>query len=103
MPVEFFSFVGVELGGSISSLSEARGMGGFMFSCGVLIMLGAFIPTLTFTSTIISCVFFLSFGFARLLGIAIDGPPSPETVQGIVFEFVFGLAALAAFLKYRKK
>jgi hypothetical protein len=103
MPVEFYSFVGVALGSDITLLSEARGVGGMMLGSGILIFLGVFLAQLRFTSTILASLVFLSFGFARLLGIGLDGMPAEEMVQGIFFEFAFGVIALIAFLKYRKK
>jgi len=103
MPVEFFAFSGIDLGNDASMLSEARATGGVVVGTGILIMLGAFFSKLTFTSTLLTAVVFLSFGFARLLGIAIDGMPGPEIVQGIIFEFVFGILGVLAFIKYRKK
>lgn len=103
MPVEFYSSIGVTLGSDINLLSEARGVGGMMLGSGILIFLGAFSAQLRFTSTILAFLVFLSFGFARLLGIGLDGMPGEEITQGIFFEFVFGLIALIAFLKYRKK
>jgi hypothetical protein len=103
MPVEVYSNLGLALGSDISMLSEARGVGGLMFGLGMLIMLGAFKPSLAFTSSVLSFLVFLSFGFSRLVGIATDGTPNPQILQGIIFEFAFGLIALIAFLKYRSK
>lgn len=103
MPVEFYTFSGLDLGSDVSMINEARGAGGAVLGMGILILLGAFSASLTFTSSIVAFLVFLSYGFARLLGIAVDGLPGPMIIQGIIFEFVFGSIALIAFLKYRKK
>jgi len=103
MPVSFYAYSGLTLGSDVGMLNEARGAGGAILGFGIVIMLGAFSAKLRFTSTLVAIVLFLGFGFARLLGIAIDGMPGPELVKGIIGEFVLGSAALLAFLKYRKK
>jgi len=68
---------------------------------GLLILLGAFNQKLSFTSTIAAIVVFLGFAMARVLGFALDGNPGEALVQGMIFEFVFGLLAVFALLKYR--
>jgi len=102
-PVEFFEFSGLTLDSEVGILSEARGAGGAILGLGILILLGAFFPTLTFTSIIVLIVVFLSYGLARLLGIATDGVPGPDIIKGIISEFIAGLIGIFAFLKYRKK
>jgi len=103
MPVAFFDFSGLMLGSDVGVLSEARGAGGMILVSGIVILLGAFSAKLRFTSTVLSILVFLSFGFARLLGIAIDGMPGEKILQGIISEFIVGSVAVFAFLKYRKK
>ena len=66
-------------------------------------MLGVFMEKLTYTSTLVSIVIFLSYGIARILAVAMDGNPGEKIVQGIFFEFVSGLIAVFAFYKYREK
>ena len=101
MPIEFHAFSGIILGSEVGLLSEARGAGGFIFASGIVIMSGVFSARMRFTSTLLAALLFLSFGFARLLGIAIDGMPGEMLIQGIIGEFVMGSIALVAFLKYR--
>jgi hypothetical protein len=43
---------------------------------GTAILLGAFIHKLSYTSTIVSFVVFVSFGLGRVLSIVLDGMPS---------------------------
>jgi len=103
MPVEFHDFSGIILGSDVGVLSEARGAGGMILVSGILILLGAFSAKLRFTSTVLSILVFLSFGFARLFGIVMDGMPGEKLIQGIIGEFVMGSIGVFAFLKYRKK
>jgi len=103
MPVEFHAFSGIILGSDVGLLSEARGVGGLILGSGIIIMSGVFSARMRFTSTLLAALVFLSFGFARLLGVALDGVPGEMLVQGIIGEFVMGSIALVALLKYRKK
>jgi hypothetical protein len=103
MPVEFYAHHNLDLGSDPSMISEARGAGGVVVGFGVVILLGALFASLRFTSTIAAVVVFLSYGFARLLSIALDGMPGEVTLQGIVFEFIFGLLGVFALLTFRTK
>jgi len=102
-PIGFYAYSGIPLGDSANILNEARAAGGGIVGAGIVIVLGAFIKSLRYTSSIVCFGLFLSFGIARLIGIGIDGYPGDELVKGIVSEFLFGSIALVAFLKYRKK
>jgi hypothetical protein len=102
LPSEFYALNGLTLGDDVSMLNEARGAGGVMLGSGILIMMGVFLEKMRFTSTVIAILAFLSYGIARLIGIAIDGLPNEKIIQGIIAEFIFGITALVAFLKYQK-
>ena len=102
-PIAFFENSGIVLINDFGLLSEARGTGGVVVGAGLVIILGAFNQRLSFTSTITAIVIFLGFGIARIIGFGIDGNPGEGVIQGIVFEFVFGLLAVFALFKYREK
>ena len=102
-PISFFQNSGITLDNQAGLLSEARATGGAVVGFGLLILLGAFIQKLSYTSTIAAIVLFLGFGVARLIGFAMDGNPGDGVIQGIIIEFVFGLIAVFALLKYREK
>jgi len=100
-PIAFFEFSGLVLSADAGLLSEARATGGAVVGLGLLIVLGAFKEKLTYTSTITAIVVFFGFGIARVIGVIIDGNPGSMVIQGLVSEFVAGLIALFAFIKYR--
>jgi len=100
-PISFFDFSGLLLSADAGLLSEARGAGGAILGFGILIFLGAFKRKLTYTSTLAAIILFLGFGIARVISLVVDGNPGSMIFQGIVGEFVFGLLALFAFVKYR--
>ncbi len=102
-PIGFFQNSGITLDNQAGLLSEARATGGAVVGFGLLILLGAFIQKLSYTSTIAAIVLFLGFGIARLIGFAMDGNPGDGVIQGIIIEFVLGLIAVFALFKYREK
>ena len=102
-PICFFQNSGITLDNQAGLLSEARATGGAVVGFGLLILLGAFIQKLSYTSTIAAIVLFLGFGVARLIGFAMDGNPGDGVIQGIIIEFVLGLIAVFALFKYREK
>lgn len=102
-PVEAFGKLGIDLGGQINLLSFIRAAGGaFVATSGIVIILGVFVAKLTFTSTMIATLMFLSFGIARIFSMAIDGMPADVVVAAIVLEMIIGLAGVFALLKYRE-
>jgi len=101
MPVAFYAGNGIDLGGNISLLNEIRSPGGALLASGILIMLGAFVAKLTFTSTVISVLMYLSYGMSRILSIAIDGMPTEGLLKATAVEIVIGLVGVVALLKYR--
>jgi len=103
MPVAFFATNGIELGSSISLLSETRAPGGALLASGILIMSGAFVANLTFTSAVVSVLVFLSYGVSRILSMVIDGVPAEGLVQAAGLEIVIGLACVFVLIKYRDR
>lgn len=102
IPVAFHATSGIVLGGDISLLNEVRAPGGALMVSGILIMLGAFVIRLTFTSTVVSGLLYLSYGLSRLVSMSIDGMPADELVQAAVIEIVIGLVCVFALVKYRE-
>ena len=102
-PITFFENSDLILSQDAGIMSEARGTGGIVVGFGLLILMGAFIQRLSYTSTLAAIVIFFGFGIARVIGFALDGNPGEGIIQGIIFEFVLGLVAVFALFKYREK
>lgn len=100
-PIGFYAFSGLELADEAGLLSEVRGVGGIITVSGLIVALGAFRPDWSRTSVILAAVVFLSLGLGRLLGVALDGSPGTEILQGMAIELFFGALALVAFYRYR--
>ena len=99
-PTGFYTFSGLELSDDAGLLSEVRGAGGVILISGLVVGLGAFRRAWSRTSVVLAALVFLSLGLARLLGIALDGAPGAEVMQGMAVELVLGGLALFAFFKY---
>ena len=103
VPVAFHATAdGIVLGDDISLLNEIRAPGGALLASGILVMSGAFMAKLTFTSTVVSALLYLSYGLSRILSMAIDGMPAEELVQVAVIEIVVGLICVFSLMKYRE-
>lgn len=101
MPVAFSASNGFDPSSNISLLNETRSAGGALLASGILIMSGAFVAKLTFTSLVISILLYLSYGISRTLSMLIDGVPAEGLVNAAVLEIIVGLVGVFAYLKYR--
>jgi hypothetical protein len=104
-PISFYATSGIDLGGNVSLLNEIRASGGALLLSSVLIIIGAFVPRLTFTSIMLATLLYLSYGLSRILSMVIDGRPVEILMYVAVLEIAIGLACafmLAKFLKYEQ-
>lgn len=101
-PVAFLGTSNIDLGGQVNLLSEIRAAGGALLGGGILIILGIFISRLTFTSTVISVLIFLSYGIARAIGMVLDGMPDQALTAATVLEFVIAFAGIFALIRFRE-
>jgi len=83
---------GIKLENDASLLNEMRGVSAVMLIAGIIILLGTFIGKLTFTSHFVASLIFVGFAIGRLISMKADGKPSKLIMQGIIFEFVLGIA-----------
>lgn len=103
MPVAFYDAANdVDLGGQINLLNEIRAGGGGLLVLGILILSGAFVKKLTFSSIVISIGLYFSYGIARILSMMLDGMPSGGIVVTTVAEILIGLLGVFALVKYRE-
>jgi len=101
-PVSFYATSGIELGGNVSLLNEIRAPGGALLLCSVLIISGAFIPKLSFTSIVLATLLYLSYGLSRIVSMVVDGKPDEILVYVAVLEIVIGLFCAFMLVKYLK-
>ena len=101
MPETFYETNGIELAGNVSLLNEIRAAGAALLAMGLFIISGAFVSRLTFTSTLVAALLYLSYGLSRILSMAIDGLPAEGLLQAAVLELVIGLVCVFALAGYR--
>lgn len=99
-PIGFESSLGITLDVSPSGLSEVRAPGGALFSAGILMIAGAFVQRLTFTSLIVSTTWYLSYGASRVFGLVVDGTPHDGLVVAGAVELSIGLLSGLAVLNF---
>jgi len=102
-PSAFYASYEITLGSDVSLLNEIRAPGGALLAYGILIIAGAFVNILTFTSTVVSTLLYLSYGLSRVMSMAVDGIPVDGLIQAAVFEIIIGLVCVFALVKYREK
>lgn len=102
-PIGFEASAGISLEGDINMLSEVRAPGGALLAGGILILSGAFISNFTHTSVLLASLFYLSYGFSRILGMIIDGIPATSLVTATVIEMIIGILSISILLNFNKK
>jgi len=101
-PVTFYKGYDFGLAGNVDLLNEIRASSGGLLMCGLVITLGSFLKPLTYPASIVSTCLYLSYGFSRLISMALDGTPSSGLVQAMVLEIIVGFAcALCTLWCYR--
>lgn len=94
-PEMFYAYYGISMGGDPGMLNETRAAGGLLFAMGMLVIAGAFVPTLTLTSGLVAVIIYLSYGLSRLLGFALDGSSNTGLVDAAIIEIAIGLIVCA--------
>lgn len=102
-PIDFEASAGINLGDDINLLSEIRAPSGLLLVGGIIIILGAFFSKLTFTSILLSCFIYLSYGLSRLVSIVFDGFPSEPLQIALIVELLVGLVSLFVLLRFNRK
>jgi hypothetical protein len=82
---------GIKLENDPSLLNEVRGVSTVMFFAGIIIALGIFIRELFLTSHFVATLIFIGFVIGRLISLKVDGKPSKQITQGIIFELILGM------------
>ena len=85
---------GIVLGDGANELSEVRAPGAALLALGALILAGAFVPRLRFTSTVVSATVYLGYALGRIVGLGLDGNPGSGLIVALIIELVLGFGAL---------
>ncbi len=102
MPLELKASFGVIIPQDINVLNDIRAYSALGLAIGILAILGAFKPKLTYTASLVVFIQFLALGFGRSLSMLLDGI-QVEGIPGIANEFFLGIIGAILFIKYQKK
>ena len=102
-PIAFEASAGIHLEGNVNMLSEVRAPGGALLAGGILILLGAFISTLTETSVLLASLFYFSYGLSRILSMIMDGVPTTSLVMAAISEIIIGILSILILFNFRNK
>ena len=103
MPVIMKASAGIDIVGNINILNDVRASAALILGAAILMVLGAFASRLTFTSSLISFVLFLSLGIGRVISIVLDGMPVDGLIKATGLEFVLGIIGVILFIKNQEK
>jgi len=88
-----------DLGTDANLLSEIRAPGGALVGLGLLMITGAFVSSLTTTSTLLAATVYLSYGLARVVSLALDGTPGNGLLVATGLELLLGFTALGLLVR----
>jgi len=103
VPVEIKAASGIDISGNVSVLNDIRASAALILSIAILILLGAFLKKLTYVSSLVALLTFLSLGIGRLISITADGMPVEGMVKATGLEFFLGIISAFLFFKYQKQ
>lgn len=103
IPIAFNASSGIDLNDNLNLINEMRASGGGLLASSLVVFLGAFIGRLRFSSLLLSVMIYLGYGLGRCLSMLIDGMPSEEMIQIVMFELLVGVVGLYVFMKYKEK
>ncbi len=102
MPLELKASFGVIIPQDINVLNDIRAYSALGLAIGILAILGAFKPKLTYTASLVVFIQYLALGFGRSLSMLLDGI-QVEGIPGIANEFFLGIIGAILFKKYQEK
>lgn len=102
-PVEMKAGSGINIAENISVINDVRASSALILTIAILTILGAFVKKLTFSSSLVSFLLFLSLGVGRVISLLLDGMPVDGLVGATVLEFILGITGAILFTLYQKK
>ena len=96
-PRAFYASYGIPLGDDPNLLSELRAPAAGLACFGALMLAGIWRRTMAPLSKSVALTVFLAFPAGRLLGIAVDGPPSGAILAALALELAIAGLCLIAF------
>ena len=103
LPVQMKGGSGIEIAGNISVINDTRAASALLLAVALISLSGAFKKKLTYTSSLMSFVLFLSLGLGRVISILVDGMPVDGLVKATGLEFILGIIGAILFFRNQEK
>jgi len=103
IPVQMKGSAGIDIAGNISVINDVRAASALLLAVAIITVAGAFARKLTYTSSLISFVLFLSLGLGRVISILIDGMPVDGLIKATGLEFALGILGAILFQKFQER
>ena len=100
-PAELQAQSNIIIGDNASHFSETRAPGTAILSTSILILTAVFRTNLRHLALVLTALFFLSYGFGRLLSLVVDGMPAQGLFYAMIGELVIGALAFMMLLVKR--
>lgn len=101
MPVKMKLTEGIEIAGNVNSLNDARGFAALLLAIAFISLFGAFLNKWQYIASRMIPILFIAIGIGRLLSIILDGTPIEGLIVATGVEFLFGIAGMILFAKFR--
>lgn len=103
LPVQMKGDAGINIAENISVINDVRAASALLLAIALITIFGAFVKKLTYTSSLISFVLFLSLGAGRVISILLDGMPVDGLVKATGLELVLGVVGAILFNVFQEK
>ncbi|ANQ52355.1 DUF4345 domain-containing protein [Flammeovirga sp. MY04] len=103
IPAEMKSTAGIFISDNINILNDVRGMSALLLVVALVALTGVFNQKITYTSSLITPLLFLSIGLGRVLSILLDGMPEASLLKATGLELVLGTIGIILFQKFKLK
>jgi len=100
-PEAFYSGYGIDVASNTSLVNELKAPAGMLLAAGLLMFAGVFRLDLAVISLFTATLVYLSYGFARVLSITLDGFPHSGMVSAAGIEILVGTVCLLTLLRVR--
>lgn len=102
-PAELQAQSAIFLGDNASHYSETRAPGAAILSASSIILMGIFRTGWRYISVLLVALFFLSYGFGRLLSLVLDGMPAQGLFYAMIGELIIGAIAFIMLIAYKQE
>ncbi|MEM9527382.1 MAG: DUF4345 domain-containing protein [Bacteroidota bacterium] len=103
LPVVMKAESGIDIAGNISVINDVRAANSLILALALLIISGAFVERLTFTSSLVAPLLFLAMGIGRVISLLVDGQPVDGLLGATILELVLGAVGVSLFFLFQRE